>query len=67
MSGVKIKIRKGETIEKALRRLKKALDREEVLVEAKKRRNFISPSAKRQERIKRLRFQDMLRRRDANR
>lgn len=63
---VEVKMRKGETIDKALRRLKKKLDREQIIIDAREKRYFVPPCEKRQLRVKRLKFQDMLKRRYAN-
>lgn len=41
-----VKVRKGETIDKALRRLKKKLDREGLMREIRARRHFEKPSEK---------------------
>lgn len=60
---VEVKMRKGETIDKALRRLKKKLDREQIIVQAREKRYFVPPSIKRQLKIKEQKFTDMLRRR----
>jgi small subunit ribosomal protein S21 len=37
---VEIKIRKGETVDKALRRLKKKIDREGIIKDARAKRGF---------------------------
>lgn len=42
-----VKLRKGEFIDKALRRLKKKLDKEGILKEMKSRRYYEKPSEKR--------------------
>lgn len=63
---VEVKMRKGETIDKALRRLKKKLDREQIIVQSRANRYFVPPCEKRQLRIKRLKFTDMLKRRYAD-
>ncbi|MFA4945568.1 MAG: 30S ribosomal protein S21 [Lentisphaeria bacterium] len=42
-----VKLKKGEPIEKALRRLKKKLDKEGTLKELRNRRHFEKPSEKR--------------------
>lgn len=60
---IEIKMRKGEAVEKALRRLKKKLDREEVILAVREKRYFKSPSRKKQEKKKELKFNDMLRNR----
>lgn len=39
-----VKVRKGETVDKALRRLKKKLDREGLMREIRARRHFEKPS-----------------------
>ena len=41
-----VKVRKGETVDKALRRLKKKLDREGLMREIRARRHFEKPSEK---------------------
>ena len=47
-----IKLKKGEPVEKALRRLKKKLDREGTLREARAHRHFEKPSEKRRRKAK---------------
>jgi small subunit ribosomal protein S21 len=42
-----IRLKKGEPVEKALRRLKKKLDREGILREARAHRHYEKPSEKR--------------------
>ncbi len=60
---VEVKIRKGETLDKAIRRLKKKLEREGTVRSVREKKNFIKPSKERREREKRLAFSDMIRRR----
>jgi small subunit ribosomal protein S21 len=48
-----VKLKKGEPVEKALRRLKKKLDREGTLREARAHRHFEKPSEKRRRKAKR--------------
>jgi small subunit ribosomal protein S21 len=55
-----IKIKKGESLEKALRRLKKRLDREGVLREVRNHRYYEKPSEKRRRKMKIARFSAML-------
>lgn len=50
-----VKVRKGETIDKALRRLKKKLDREGLMREIRARRHFEKPSEKRRRKSARAR------------
>ena len=47
-----VKLKKGEPIDKALRRLKKKLDREGTLKEVRNRRHFEKPSEKRRKLMK---------------
>lgn len=63
MPEIEVKIRKGEIVEKALRRLKKKLDRENVLREYRDRRYFKKPSEKKKLKKKVQAFTDKLRRR----
>ena len=61
-----VKLRKGEPVEKALRRLKKKLDREQTLKKFRERRRFEKPSAKRRRKQKAARFAAMLKARYAD-
>ena len=63
---IEVKIRKGETVDKALRRLKKRLDREGILRDVRTKRYFEKPSAIRRRKEKVLAFNNMLRMRYAN-
>ncbi len=63
---VEVKTRKGETVDKLLRRLKKKLDREEIIIQAKEKRNFKKPSEIKRLKKKELAFTDKLRRRYAD-
>jgi small subunit ribosomal protein S21 len=60
-----IKLKKGEPVEKALRRLKKVLNREQTLQESRQRRRFEKPSAQRRRKQKAARFAAMLKARHA--
>ncbi len=60
-----IKLKKGEPIDRAIRRLKKKLDREQTLKTARARRRFEKPSAKRRRKEKAARFEALLRARHA--
>ncbi len=60
-----IKLRKGEPVERAIRRLKKKLDREQTLKQFRERRRFEKPSAKRRRKQKAARFAAMLKARYA--
>ena len=60
-----IRLKKGEPVERAIRRLKKKLDREQTLKKFRERRRFEKPSAKRRRKEKAARFAAMLRARYA--
>ena len=60
-----IRLKKGEPVERAIRRLKKKLDREQTLKKFRERRRFEKPSAKRRRKQKAARFEAMLRARHA--
>jgi len=55
-----IKLKKGELLEKALRRLKKRIDREATFKEVRNHRYFEKPSEKRRRKMKVARFLAML-------
>ena len=55
-----IRLKKGEPVEKALRRLKKRIDREGVLKEVRNQRHFEKPSEKLRRTMKIARFSAML-------
>lgn len=63
---IEVKIRKAETIEKALRRLKKRLDREGILRDVRAKRYFEKPCAVKRRKKKVLAFNNMLRMRYAD-
>ncbi len=60
-----IKLKKGESVEKGLRRLKKRLDREGTLKDVRNKRRFEKPSAKKRRKMKVAKFSAMLRARYA--
>ena len=60
-----IKLKHGEPVERAIRRLKKKLDREQTLKKFRERRRFEKPSAKRRKKQKAARFAAMLKARYA--
>ncbi|KAB2653795.1 MAG: 30S ribosomal protein S21 [Verrucomicrobia bacterium] len=55
-----IKLKKGEPVDKALRRLKKKIDREGTLKNVRMRRTYEKPSEKRRRKEKVARFSAML-------
>jgi small subunit ribosomal protein S21 len=63
---VEIRLRKGEVLDKALRRLKKKLDRENILRDARFKRYFEKPCERRRRKEKVAKFNHMLRMRYEN-
>ena len=61
-----IKLRKGEPVEVAIRRLRKKMDREQTLQQFRLRRRFEKPSARRRRKMKAARFSAMLKARYAD-
>ena len=61
-----VKLRKGESVDRALRRLKKQLNREQTLQEYRLHRRFEKPSARKRAKAKAARFAEMLRARYAD-
>jgi small subunit ribosomal protein S21 len=55
-----IKLKKGEPVDKALRRLKKKIDREGTLRNVRMRRSYEKPSERRRRKEKVARFSAML-------
>jgi small subunit ribosomal protein S21 len=60
---IEIKIRKSEPVERALRRLKKKLERENVIKGVRAKRYFEKPCDKRRRKNKVMAFTQMLRNR----
>ena len=61
-----IKLKKGEPVEKALRRLKKQMVREGVFKQLKQRRYYLKPSVSLRLKMKAARFEAMLKQRHAD-
>jgi small subunit ribosomal protein S21 len=61
-----VNLRKGEPVEKAIRRLKKKLDREQTLLQVRLHRRFEKPSARKRRKEKAARFSAMLKARYAD-
>ena len=55
-----IKLKKGEPVERALRRLKKKMDREGTIKDVRNRRAFEKPSARKRRKMNASKFQAML-------
>ena len=62
---IEIKIRKNEPIDRALRRMKKKLDRENIITGTRAKRYYEKPCEKRRRKEKVQAFTQMLRRRYA--
>jgi small subunit ribosomal protein S21 len=60
-----IRLRRGEPVEKAIRRLKKKVEREQTLQQFRMRRRFEKPSARKRRKMKAARFAAMLKARYA--
>ena len=60
-----VKLRRGEPVEKAIRRLKKKLDREQTLQQFRRHRRFEKPSERKRRKQKAARFSAMLKARYA--
>ncbi|AKJ64308.1 30S ribosomal protein S21 [Kiritimatiella glycovorans] len=56
---VEVKVRRGESVEKAIRRLKKKLDKEGVMKSMRAHRHFEKPSDKRRRKAARARSRAM--------
>ena len=56
----KVNLRPDEPIDKALKRLKKQLDRDDVLRECRRRRYFQKPSAVKRQKMKEAKFKAYL-------
>ncbi len=48
---LEVRVRKDESIDRALRRFKKRCDKEAVIKEMKKRKHYMKPSEKRRKRL----------------
>lgn len=57
---IEIELKQGEPVEKALRRMKKKVDREGTLKTVRSQRHFEKPSARRRRKEKAARFSAML-------
>jgi len=61
---IQVNLRKDESVDKALKKLKKKLDRDNILKECRDRRYFEKPSAKKRRKLKEAKFKAMLDARD---
>ena len=55
-----VKLKKGEPIDRALRRLKKKVDRESIIKDIRMKRHYENPSERRRRKLKVARFSAML-------
>jgi len=62
---IQVNLRKDESVDRALKKLKNILDRNDILREVRNRRYFEKPSAKKRRRMKEAKFKAMLDARDA--
>lgn len=60
---VDVSIRKGEPVDKALRRLRKIIDREDIIKATRDRRYFVKPCQVKRQKKKEQVFMNMLRNR----
>ena len=61
----KVNVRTDEPIDKTLKRLKRQLDRDDVMRECRRRRHFQKPSAIKRQKMKEAKFKAYLDARDA--
>jgi len=57
---IEIKLFEGETVDRALRRLKKKMDREGTMEALRERRHYVKPSEKRYKKKKKAKFEAKL-------
>ena len=57
---IEVKLVKGESVDRALKRLKKKVDREGIIQQVRDRQHYVKPSVKRQKRKKKAKFEAML-------
>ena len=62
---IQVNLCKDESVDRALKKLKNILDRNDILREVRNRRYFEKPSAKKRRRMKEAKFKAMLDARDA--
>jgi small subunit ribosomal protein S21 len=58
---VEVKVKKGEPVERALRRLKKRLDREGIIRDVRAKRYFEKPSVTKRRKVKMAVFNNFVR------
>ena len=63
---VVIRLKKGETVDRALKRMKKILDKEGIMKQIRANRYFEKPSEKKRKKAARARIRTFSRRREAS-
>ena len=63
---IEIKLRKNEPVERALRRLKKRMDREGIIKEIRAKKHYEKPSEKKRRKMKVAKFSQYLRSKEEN-
>jgi len=58
---IEVKLKKGERVDKALRRLKKRMSKEGIMEDVRSRRYYVKPSQKKQIKQKEQKFKNYLR------
>ena len=58
---IEVKLKRGERVDKALRRLKRKMSREGIMEDVRERRYYVKPSKKKQEKKKEQKFKNYLR------
>jgi len=61
---IQVNVRRNEPVERALKRLNKKLDRDDIIKDCRDRQYFEKPSAKKRRRMKEAKFKAMLDARD---
>ena len=63
---IEIKLKRNESVDRALKRLKKKMDREGILKEVRFRRHYQKPSVKKRQKMKVAKFSQYLRSKEDN-
>ena len=63
---IEIKLKRNESVDRALKRLKKKMDREGILKEVRSRRHYQKPSVKKRQKMKVAKFSQYLRSKEDN-
>ena len=63
---IEIKLKRNESVDRALKRLKKKMDRDGILKEVRSRRHYQKPSVKKRQKMKVAKFSQYLRSKEDN-